>query len=79
VQLWSIRSLGQLRDRESVERLIGMLDNPDWGFRSYAAGALREIGDQRAIEALIPKMDDSNSTVRAAAGRALKELGYTDS
>ncbi len=74
--MWAIRSLGELRDRESVERLIEMLDDPDWGIRSFAASALGEIGDQRAIEALVSRLDDSNSTVRLGAEKALKELGY---
>lgn len=75
VQLWAIQSIGHLRDRESVDRFVDMLDSPDWSYRSYAAGALGEIGDQRATEPLLRHLDDQKKTVQIAVLSALRKLG----
>ncbi len=76
--MWAIQSVGKMRDRESVGRLVEMLESPDWGIRSFSASALGEIGDQRAIQALVPKLHDSSKTVRLSVEKALGELGYVE-
>jgi HEAT repeat protein len=48
VRLWAIRSLGRLQDRESVERLMGMLvrllDDSNPAVRRAATEALHPFG-----------------------------------
>ncbi|HEY2478119.1 MAG TPA: HEAT repeat domain-containing protein [Solirubrobacterales bacterium] len=74
-KMWAMRSVGQLRDRESVGRLIKALAGDDGGIRQYAAKALGEIGDQAATPALIRALSDHKPSVRELAARSLAELG----
>ncbi len=53
----TIAALGKLGDRESVETLIGLLDQGDGRIERAAAAALGEIGDRRAVKPLIAKLD----------------------
>ncbi len=68
-------TLGNLRDRDSVARLLRMARDDDSPLvRPAAVEALGLIGDRRTIEKLLPFVDDSNAYLRAALAHALSTL-----
>jgi HEAT repeat protein len=72
--MWSIQSLGRLKDRESVDLILMSLTDESTGVRIFAARALGEIGDQRAFPGLTETLRDPKSAVCAAAAEALVNL-----
>jgi tetratricopeptide (TPR) repeat protein len=70
-----IGSLGALRDRQSVPRLIELLQSPDSGIRRAAVDALGKIGDPAATWPLVSALNDEAFEVRYAAVFALGDLG----
>ena len=73
-QLWAIRGLGQLRDRDSVDPLIAALEDPSHRVRRAAAGALAKLGDRRALQPLRQARDGATGFTRKRIGRAVREL-----
>jgi HEAT repeat protein len=73
-KMWSIQSLGRLKDRESVDLILMSLKDESTGVRIFAARALGEIGDQRAFPGLTETLRDPKSAVCAAAAEALVNL-----
>ena len=73
-QTWAIRSLGQLRDRESVHLLIAALADSDDRIRRAAATALAKLGDSRALDPLRRAHEGATGFTRMRIGRALGEL-----
>lgn len=67
--------LGETRDRNAVQPLIGALFDHDWEVRMAAAWGLGHIGDASAVHALNGALGDRNSNVRALAVWALGEIG----
>jgi HEAT repeat protein len=70
-------ALGQMRARDSVAALIGLLSpeqESDAKTRASAAHALGRIGDASARDALMAAMSDPDSFVRDAARIALRRL-----
>ena len=70
-------ALGQMRARDSVAALIGLLSSEqesDAKTRASAAHALGRIGDASARDALMAAMSDPDSFVRDAARIALRRL-----
>jgi HEAT repeat protein len=75
-----IRALGELRDRESVVALIGLLGDRNDSVKRAAAEALGAIKDRRAVDALIGMLKQregqlvgDEQLIRSAA-RALGEI-----
>ena len=59
----------------SINQLINMLRNEDWGVRQNAAKQLGENANKRTIEALIKTLrDDKDSFVRYRAAEALGKI-----
>ena len=73
-QTWAIRSLGQLRDRESVDLLIAALEDSDDRVRRAAAAALAKLGDPRALDPLRRAHGEASGFTRMRIGRARAEL-----
>jgi HEAT repeat protein len=67
-------SLGELRDREAVDRLIHMLKDRDIMPRQAAAIALGRIGDKAGVEPLIQALESGSADVRFQATSSLVEL-----
>lgn len=59
----------------SLEPLILLLKDKDFGTRKKAAEALGKMGDKRAVEPLIQIMNDTNDEVRNRVIRAFGEIG----
>ncbi len=73
-QMWAIRSLGQLRDRDSVDLLIAALEAPSDRMRRAAATALAKLGDPRALDPVRRAHGQATGLTRRRIGRALSEL-----
>jgi HEAT repeat protein len=68
--------LGELKAREAVEALIGLVQNSqEMGLPESAIEALGKIGDDRAVEVLAELITSSYLPVRIKAVTALKEIG----
>jgi HEAT repeat protein len=68
-----IRSLGTLKDRESVETLINLLADGNRDVRREVIEALGKIGDRRAVDPLIKVLTSGREHLNETA-RALGEL-----
>ncbi len=67
---------GMLPGRETVPRLLKLLESNDTGVRTAAAGALGAIGDPSSFDALRERFrNDDDTGVRAGAAMALGLLG----
>ncbi|HEX2913416.1 MAG TPA: HEAT repeat domain-containing protein [Chloroflexia bacterium] len=73
-------ALGQLGNRQAVEPLIHLLNDPDWLVRFEAARSLGRIGDPRALPALrwlqqtdLGKLDE-DYLVQDAATEAFNQI-----
>ena len=75
-QMWAIRNLGQLGDRDSVDLLIDRLSDEDSSdrVRRAAATALAKLGDPRALDPMRRANDEATGFTRRRIGRALGEL-----
>ncbi len=74
--VWAARVLGRSRDPESVEPLIGRLQDPNDELRIAASEALGAIGDRRSVQPLIQAaLRDPVAQVRAHAAGALGKVG----
>jgi HEAT repeat protein len=62
---------------ETVESLIGVLQDGDRLERMAAARILGQIGDRRAVEPLVTALEDEDEWVRVRAAEALAEFGDT--
>ncbi|MBP5975596.1 HEAT repeat domain-containing protein [Brasilonema sp. CT11] len=70
-------ALGEIKDTQAVQALIGALNDQDYFVRSRAASALGEIKDTQAIQALIGALNDQVSHVRWSAASVLGEIKDT--
>ncbi len=76
-----IETLGYLRERSVVPRLIQLLEHNDAVIRSFAVQALGSIGDPRALPALEELAQHDAATdskgdfyLRTAAGKAIEQI-----
>lgn len=67
----TVQALGQLKAREAVAALIGMLHDEDFLVQKAAIEALGQIGDARAVEPLIAAVKDEDELVPVYAAEAL--------
>jgi hypothetical protein len=70
-----VLSLGELREAESADALIGALADNDTETRLYAAWGLAALGERRAGPAVRVLLDDPDAGVRKMAAYALGALG----
>ena len=71
-------ALGSIKDRDSVEALIVLLQSdPSAQVRYTAARALAEIGDGRSVAPLLTAMSDPDVTVRNIAVESLGTMKAT--
>ena len=63
------------RSERRFERLIHMLQQPDWEQRMRAVEELGTLRDRRTVELLITALHDRESLVRCSAAHALADLG----
>jgi bilin biosynthesis protein len=76
VRAAAARFLGKKKDKESVPRLVQMLDDEDVSVRKELARALGEIGASEAAEPLADAFSRENDEdVMLAASRALVKIG----
>jgi HEAT repeat protein len=69
--------LGDIKDGQAVEHLIGVLKNYElWTLRFEAARALGKIKDPRAIEPLIEALNDKDAYVREGVKSVLNEITH---
>jgi len=71
----AINILGEIKDRKSINPLIGSLGTDDIQIRSTAAWALGELGDAKAVLPLIGLLNDPIENVRIHAAWALGRIG----
>ena len=76
----AIECLGRLKptSKQIVEKVIGLIDDPDYEHRKAAIGALASIGKPAAaakdrLQAILNDMKE-NETIRSLAKKALKEV-----
>lgn len=73
--IWIIQALGKLRDQQSVDLLIEIMNDTDSATVRYTAiEALGAIGDKRAIETIRQYTNDESHHVRSRANTALELL-----
>jgi len=79
VRMAAARSLGEVRDRRSVDGLIARLADDKWRVRQVVAWALSEMKDDRAVAALCNVLlSDVRAEVRRAAAEALGEINNAE-
>lgn len=69
-----IEILGEIRDKEAVETLVGALDSSYAEIRAKAAMALGNIQDNSAVEGLIKALNDQIGNVRSLAALSLGRI-----
>jgi len=74
-ELAEIKSLGKVGNKDAVEPLLALLDDPRERIRREAVAALTIIKDERSLQQLINKIKDDDTGVRQHAAIALGELG----
>jgi hypothetical protein len=67
------RIFGELRDKRAVDRIIDLLDDPDYGMQLEAIRGLGEIGDGRAVEPLLAVLNRLNCS--GVVAEALAKIG----
>ncbi|UCF88055.1 MAG: HEAT repeat domain-containing protein, partial [bacterium] len=70
-----IRALQNLKSKESLGDLLGMLADESGHVRKDAAAAVASLGDADSIERLLPLLEDEYSDVAHSAAQALVQLG----
>jgi hypothetical protein len=75
-RLGVIEALGEIRDPQAVEPLIGLLGDKDNEVRWEAALALGEIADPRALHPLEGALRDPDRYVRYGSAIALEKMGW---
>ena len=77
VRYAAVYSLGEMRDPEAVDPLIGLLQDPDPCTRRIAAHALGKLGDPRAVAPLMSVLNraEENLCVQCVTASALGRLG----
>jgi HEAT repeat protein len=75
---WAARALGMIKDPQSVDGLIAVLQDARSEVRKAAALALGEIGDARALRPLVQSSTSRDVETRRAATEALGSLGSKD-
>ncbi len=75
VQEAAAEILSQIGDARVLDRLIAVMESPDWIVRMHVAKALGRIGDPRAIKPLMPLLHDKVKAVREDAADALVGIG----
>lgn len=79
VRMAAARSLGEVRDRRSVDGLIARLGDDKWRVRQVTAWALSEMKDARAVPALCSVLlSDQRAEVRRGAAEALGEIASSE-
>jgi HEAT repeat protein len=71
-------SLGEIKSRQSVGPIIGLLDSKSGSLRKCAAFILGEMGAKQAVGALMLSLGDKDPEVRLQSARALGKLGNPD-
>jgi len=74
VRAAAAKALGQIKDPDAIQSLIGVLSDKKWFVRERAAEALTRIGEP-AIEPLIVALRDRNGVVRERAAEILGRIG----
>jgi HEAT repeat protein len=74
VRAIAAKSLGQIKDPQTVKDLVNVLNDKEWFVRKRAAEALSKIGEP-AIVPLIDALKDQNGLVRECAAEALSKIG----
>ncbi|MCJ7639004.1 MAG: HEAT repeat domain-containing protein, partial [Euryarchaeota archaeon] len=74
VRATAAKSLGQVKDPQTIKDLVNILGDSEWFVRERAAEALSKIGEP-AIEPLIDALKDRNGLVRERAAEVLGEIG----
>lgn len=79
VRMAAARSLGELRDRRSLDGLIAKLADDKWRVRQVVVWALSEMKDERAVTALCSVLlSDVRVEIRRGAAEALGEIRSAD-
>ena len=79
VRMAAARTLGEVRDRRSVEGLIAGLADDKWRVRQVVTWALSEMKDARAVAALCNVLlSDVRAEVRRGAAEALGEISSAE-
>lgn len=69
--VWALAEIGE----PSSERLISLLNDPDWKVRYRAAETLGMMKEKRAVSPLIGLLSDKNDHVRYMAVKSLGGIG----
>ncbi len=77
VRAQATRALASVGEPAS-ERLIALLEDPDWKVRYRAIEALGLIRDKRIVDPIIERLSDEKDHVRYMAVKALGEIGARD-
>ncbi|MCX7941864.1 MAG: HEAT repeat domain-containing protein [Dictyoglomaceae bacterium] len=74
VRMGAVKTLGELKDKRTLELLISVLEDRNWNVRLEAVKALGELKDKRAVEPLVSALGDDHWNVRVEAVKSLGEL-----
>ena len=75
VRLEAVKTMGAIRDLNSIKHLVEGLEDRAYQMRLQCARSLGEIGDESAIYPLIGALVDNHIEVRKAAQDALLRMG----
>ncbi len=75
VRARGIDALMKVTDPQKSEKLVWMLEDPDWFVKVKASEALGTMKEKAALPALIGLLKNTNCYVRSAAADALGEIG----
>jgi HEAT repeat protein len=74
IRIYSIKALGQTRDRRALRHLIDSLYDRSRAVRTYAAIALGKLGDEAAVVPLVQALDDRGYYVPYCAVGAIGKI-----
>ncbi len=75
IKIESIRCLGLLKDKESEDAIVRLLDDGRWEVRVAAVAAIRSYGPLKHVDRLVYALCDYEWWVRYRAAEALCDLG----
>jgi HEAT repeat protein len=75
VKKFLIEILGEIKNRQSTDELLGLLHDPDENVRLATIEAIGKIGDKKAVDHLLPLLDQPDPLIGFAAIKALEQIG----
>jgi HEAT repeat protein len=75
VKKFLIEILGEIKSKQSIDELLGLLADPDENVRLATIEAIGKIGDKKAVEYLLPLLEQRDPLIGFAAIKSLEQIG----